>query len=196
MTNDISDGHDPGATPGRKIMVIRLPDGSYFRRFKQRLARYGDHGHERRRSCQGTMAVGDAKQFAPGSAQIGEGGENPAPQRRDGDGEGNRDRRPGQEVSPREDAPCTITTRPRQRRPRSSAPRAAPRDRTPPFRRQLVPRLDAAGRRPLGPASGGGSAFRAGQPGGLEQARAKLRRLGIDAEPEEVKIVIGGTPTN
>ena len=30
----------------------------------------------------------------------------------------------------------------------------------------------------------------------LEQARAKLRRLGIDAEPEEVKIVIGGTPTN
>lgn len=28
----------------------------------------------------------------------------------------------------------------------------------------------------------------------LEQARGRLRRLGVDAEPEEVTIVIGGAP--
>jgi hypothetical protein len=29
----------------------------------------------------------------------------------------------------------------------------------------------------------------------LEEARRKLRRLGVDAEPREVRIVVGGSPT-
>ena len=77
---------------------------------------------------------------------------------------------------------------------------AQPRER----RRAIVLRLSDGGwfrgRRPRG---GARSVQRLAQallfpPGSLalEQARAKSRRLGVEAAPQVVKIVIGGTPAN
>ena len=88
------------------------------------------------------------------------------------------------------------TTRPRQRRPRQLSPESGgTSNRAPPFRRQLVPRLDDRAAAPARSCVWRRLSFAPGSLA-LEQARAKLRRLGIDAEPEEVTLVIGATPSN